>query len=178
MKGFTAKMAFMLLAALTLASLSGCGGDSPGGGVDTKANRFSGSAVSNFGGPDMDDTDARADARALMVNRTYDFTETGFIIQAGMASTEAGGNVNFGAGTGLVQVNGANGTIALGVAPSDPDYSNVDLFGTFSVANAQSAVDNAGNTFTVRWEMSYSYAGTDYEIHFDQVLTGSDFRQI
>ncbi len=169
--------ALMAIAVLSLLWLASCGGESTPG-QNTKANQYSGSAVSNFSGPDGDDVDARSDARALMVNRTYDFTDSGYLIQSGPATTAAGGNVNFGAGTGLVTITGESGTIALGVAPSNPSYSNVDLVGSFNRAAAQSAIDNAGNTFTVNWQMTYSAGAFSYEIHFDQVLTGSDFRQL
>ena len=80
-----------------------------------------------------------------------------------LASTAAGGNVNFGEGTGLVSISGDNGSISLGIAPSNPSYSNVDLSGSFSVAAAQAAVDNAGDTFIVQWQMTYTNAGTDME---------------
>lgn len=169
-----------ILAGITAASLlllASCGG-STGGDINAKANLFSGSAVSSFSGPDGDDSDARQDARALMVNRTFDFMETGFTIQSGLASTSAPGNVNFGMGSGSVSINGTTGTISLGVAPASPLYSNVDLVGTFNPQAAQSAVDNAGNTFTVQWEMSYSFDGRAYEIHFEQVMTGTDFREV
>ncbi|MCB1221732.1 MAG: hypothetical protein H7A35_08660 [Planctomycetales bacterium] len=170
---------YTAIALLGLLWLASCGGDSgPGGGIDTRANMYSTSAVSNFGGPDADDVDARSDARALMVNRTFDFTESGYVLGNGLVSTAAGGNVNFGNGTGTVAYTGDSGSVSMGIAPASPDYSNVDLNGSFSKASAQSAIDNAGNTFTVNWQMSYTYNSRAYEIHFDSTLTGSDFRQL
>ena len=175
--GMTTRFTIGALVLVGLVWLAGCGG-SDTGGVDTRANLYATSAVTNFSGPDGDDTDARQDARALMVNRTFDLTPSGFVLQSATASTAAGGNVNFGSGTGTVNLTGDSGLLVLGIAPADPSYSNVDLSGTFSAAAAQSAIDNAGNTFTVNWEMSYTHGAISYEIHFESTLTGADFRQI
>ena len=166
----------VLLALAALLVAAGCGGTTDT--VNTKAGKFSGSAIADFGGPDGDDVDARQVARQLMVNRFYDFTETGYVLAAGGASSTASGNVSFGSGTGTVAINGSTATVDLFIQTLDPAYTGAELNGSYSVSAAQSAIDNAGNTFTVSWIMFYTTGGQDYEIHFSQVLTGSDFREV
>jgi len=167
-------LTLLALAALLIAA--GCGG--PTGQVNTKAGKFSGSAIADFSGPAGDDVDARQVARQLMVNRAYDFTESGFTLNSGNASTTAPGNVSFGSGSGQLTLGGSTAAVDLFIQTLDPLYSGAELSGSFSATSAQSAIDNAGNTFTVSWVLFYTTGGQEYEIHFSQVLTGTDFSAV
>lgn len=166
----------LMLLLLGLLFTAACGGDTVQ--QNTKAGKFSGSAIADFSGPDASDSDVLQIARQLMVNRSYDFTETGFTITAGNATTSAGGNVSFGSGTGLIALSAGSAEVNLFIQSLDPLYSGAELSGTFQQLAAQSAIDNAGNTFTVNWALFYSYNGQDYEIHFTQVLTGMDYSAV
>jgi hypothetical protein len=172
----TTRSGLTLLVLLGLLFAASCGGDTVK--LDTKAGKFSGSAIADFSGPDAGDSDVLQVARQLMVNRSYDFTESGYTIAPGNASTSAGGNVSFGSGTGMISLSAGSGAVSLFIQSLDPLYSGAELSGSFQQLAAQSAIDNAGNTFTVSWELFYTYAGQDYEIHFTQVLTGTDFREV
>lgn len=169
--------ALVVVAALALLALafSAC---SAGGGIDLdqRASSFIGGALSNFSGTDGDEPGARATARDIAIAREFDFTPVGFTIAAGVASTSlAGASARFGDGLGTITVNGGTAIVDLDITTLDPNVTNLNMSGTFSVANAQAAVANAGNSFTITWLFQFSEGITTYSIEADQVLSGTNW---
>jgi hypothetical protein len=170
-------LAVVVVAALTLLSLS-LAACSAGGGIDLdqRASSFVGGALSNFSGTDGDEPEARATARDVAIAREFDFTPVGFTIAAGAASTSlAGASSRFGDGLGTTTVNGDTATVDLDITALDPNVTNMNLSGTYSVTDAQTAVANAGNSFTITWLFQFSEGITTYSIEADQVLSGTNW---
>jgi hypothetical protein len=157
--------AFAALAAVLI--LSSCGGTD----IEQQlgANLFLGGSVSSFSGPDGADTFAQDTARDALTGASFDLTPSGFTLSSGPVSSDSGGT--FGLGSGTLGVDGDNATLDLEVSSSDPNITNVNAVGSFSLAQAQAAILNPGGSFDVDWTLSFLGAGAiPFEIGMTQTL--------
>ena len=161
------------IASLALASCSAGGGPV---GPSQRAGAFFGGAIFNFTGPDAADIDARAVAREVANNRTYDFTTNGgFTLTSGASASEPGDNLSdFAGGNGTLSIAAGTATVSEDISSFAPSISNVELTGTFAASSAQQAIDDPGSDLEVSWELNYDDDGVPVQIRFDQVLTGTD----
>jgi hypothetical protein len=168
-------IALSIIAMLILASCSAGGGPV---GPNQRAGAFFGGAIFNFAGPDSLDIDARAVAREVSNSRDYDFTPGGgFTLASGSATSDSGDPLSdFAAADGSISISGSTATIELNVSSFNPQISNVQLVGTFSLIEAQQAIDDPGSDFTVFWDLAYESDGLDVAISYDQTLTGTDLQ--
>lgn len=161
-----------VLAALAAGSLVACGG------TDLEeqlgADRFLGGSISNFTGPDGADPAAQDTARDVLGGASFDLTPSGFSLSSGPISSDSAGT--FGLGSGTLSVNGDDATMDLAIASTDPNVTNVNAIGTFSLAQAQAAILDPGASFEVDWTLTFLGPGAiPFEIGMTQTLTGADF---
>ena len=169
------KASLLTLVTLTVMLLLGsCGG---GEAVVQRASAFIGGALSSFGGTDSPDADARNTAMEIAISRIYDFTQGGFTLLSGTATTTATNLGEFGGGNGFVDLAGQGqlATIVLNISADDPRYSSVELAGVFSPSEAQTAIDLPGASFFVEWTISWEDDGVPYTLTAAQSLTGTDW---
>lgn len=156
-----------------LAAMSACGGtdEIPQLNADT----FTGGSLSNFGGDDGGDSDARDTARELATSRSFDFTPSGFTLSSGPVSTDGAPGSFFTGGTGSLNVSGDDATVTLNPTSSDANYTDIQMVGTFSLSDAQQAITSPGASFPVIWDISFSAFGLPLSLTAEQQLTGADF---
>ncbi|MCC7479617.1 hypothetical protein IT575_14335 [bacterium] len=171
--GRSSAIASLALAALIALLCSACGGTDET--VQLNADFFSGGSLSNFGGSDGGDSDARETARELATGRSFDFTPSGFTISSGPVSTDGAPGSFFTGGTGTLAVSGDTATVTLNPDSSDPNYTDIEMVGTFSLTAAQSTITNPGASFPVEWQISFTSFGIPLSLSATQQLTGSDF---
>jgi hypothetical protein len=164
---------FAVALLLALLGLAACGTGNTL--VAQRANAFLGGTLSGFGGTDGGDPDARAVARDIASSRTYDFTPTGFDIVAGPASSTGAGGSLFTAGDGDIALSGDTATVTLDMLSNDPAVTDAQMVGTFSLAEATTAIASPGASFTVHWTLSFKLNSVDVSLTADQPLTGTDF---
>jgi hypothetical protein len=167
--------AILLSVAAVLAAVmfAACGGSS----IDLvqHANSFDGGALSNYGGADGENADARAIAREMASGRNYDFTPSGFTIAAGDASSNGPNGSPFGVGNGSLAVSGDTATVTLDITSTNPDVTNAQMVGSFSLAEASMAIINPGSSFIVDWTMSFDMLTVPVSLSAQQTLNGTDF---
>lgn len=156
---------------LWLASCSG-GDTAPGG---QHAQSLLGGSLAAFSGADGDDPDARAVAREMATGRLYDFTPSGFTVAAGTVTTLGVLGSDFGDATGTLAVNGDVAQVTYEPEVLSGDATLPQMTGTFSVAEAQAAIDNPGTSFPVTWEFTWVDGTGSHDLSADQQLTGTDF---
>lgn len=161
-------------AAALLAVLAACGG-TDSGQQQLNANFFTGGSLSNFGGADGSDADARDTARELSTSRSFDFTPSGFIISSGPVSTDGAPGSLFSGGSGTLEVSGDTATVNLNPTSTDANVTDVEMVGTFSLTDAQHAITSPGSSFLVQWTLGFTSFGVPISLTADQNLTGSDF---
>jgi hypothetical protein len=168
----------MILATVLTSSvlaLSACGGSDP---LNLQADSFQGGSLSNFGGLDGADTEARDIAREMAVGRNFDFTPGGgFTLSSGpINSTSDGGD--FGIGGGTLDLSGDDATVDLDITSENPNVTNAHMVGTFSLAAASAAIANPSSSFDVEWTISFdTFGGIPVELTATQTLTGTDFSE-
>jgi hypothetical protein len=162
-----------LTAALAVIALAACGGSTIN--LLQRANSFDGGALSNFGGTDGADPDARAIARDIASGRNYDFTPAGFTISPGSAASNGPNGSPFGVGNGSLAINGDTATATLDIVSTDPNVTNAQMVGTFSLAEASAAISNPGASFVVDWVLSFDALGVPISLSAQQTLNGTDF---
>ncbi len=162
----------LILAAALLLWLAACGGETT---LAQRANQFDGGALSNFGGVDGNSADARAIAREIASGRSYDFTQSGFEITPGGVDSSGPGGSLFGLGSGTLALNGDNVTVNMEITSADPNVTNAHMTGTFSLAQASSAIINPGASFVVNWLLNFDALGSPVSLSADQTLNGTDF---
>lgn len=162
-----------IAALLGLFWLASCGGGT--GSQDLLgANSFLGGSLSNFTGPDGADTSAQDTARDVLGGASFDLTPSGFTLSSGPVSSDSGGT--FGLGSGTLDISGDDATMDLDITSTDPNITNVNAVGTFSLAQAQAAILDPGASFDVDWDLTFLGPGAiPFEIGMTQTLTGSDF---
>lgn len=162
-----------LAAVATVMAFASCGGTNTN--LIQNAGSFDGGALSNFGGVDGANTDARAIARDMASGRNYDFTPVGFTIAAGSAASNGPNGSPFGVGNGSIALAGDTATVTLDITSADPNVTNAQMVGTFSVAEASAAITNPGASFVVDWAMSFDSLGVPVHLSAQQTLNGTDF---
>ncbi len=167
------RLLLALAGAGLLSMLQACGGSEEL--PQLNADIFTGGSLSNFGGADGGDSDARDTARELATSRSFDFTPSGFTISSGPVSTDGAPGSFFTGGTGTLAVSGDNATVTLSPVSSDPNYTDIEMVGTFSLSAAQSTITNPGASFPVDWDISFTSFGIPLSLSATQELTGSDF---
>ena len=70
---------------------------------------------------------------------------------------------------------GLDSTVELNIESFDPSVTNVVLTGRFSASDAQEAIDIAGSSFTMSWDMSWDQDGTAVELSADQIMSGTNW---
>jgi len=168
-----AALALVLLALSCLEAACGSGG---GIILEQRAQSFVGGALSNFGGIDGAETNARSAARDIAIAREFDLIQPGFLVGAGtITAITAAASQSFGEGTGQLQVIGDQASAQLNVVSRDPQVSNVLMTGTFNLNQAQAAVSDAGRSFTINWEFEFSRNGLPISISAEQTLSGTNW---
>lgn len=160
-------------AVLAAIALSACGGGTTN--LLQQANSFNGGTLSNFGGTDGDNPDVRAIARDMASGRNYDFTPSGFNIASGPAASNGPNGSPFGVGNGSLAVAGDTATATLDITSTDPNVTNAQMVGTFSVAEAAAAIINPSASFVVDWVMSFDLLAVPVSLSAQQTLNGTDF---
>jgi hypothetical protein len=166
-----------LLAASLLLALAACStGGGGGGGLNLRADRFLGGALSGFGGADGSNTTARQYARELTSGRTYDFTPAGgFTISTGAVQSIGQTGSGFGIASGSLNVNGDVVTVILNPTSTNPAITDMEMTGVFSFSEAQQSIIDPGASFTVDWDMAMSVSGVPLSLSAQQVLSGQNF---
>jgi hypothetical protein len=162
-----------LMAVAAVIAFTACGGSN----IDLvqHANSFDGGSLSNFGGGDGGNADVRAIARDMASGRNYDFTPSGFSITDGPAASNGPNGSPFGVGNGTLAINNDTATVTLDITSTNPDVTNAQMVGTFSVADASMAIINPGATFVVDWVMSFDLLAVPVNLTAQQTLNGTDF---
>jgi len=168
-----AVLAFSLLALVVLEAACGSGG---GLVIEQRAQAYVGGALSNFGGIDGGSSTARSVARDIAIAREFDFIQPGFMVSAGtITATTAAASQSFGDGTGQLQVLGDQATAELNISSRDPQISDATITGSFSLSQAQAALNDAGRSFTVNWEFEFSANGLPVSLSAEQTLSGTNW---
>ncbi len=162
------------IAAAAFALLSACD-SGPSLGNNVFAERFLGSAPVNISGPDAGNAGAEDAAADMLTGRRFDLTPTGFTINSGPVQSEGSGGSDYGIGSGTLGVSGDQATVNLDVFSTNPDVTNAELQGTFSLSDASQALTNPGDVFEVLWDVRFDYLGFPVQLEVEQQLTGSDF---
>ena len=169
------KLVLIITAAL---AVNACGSGT-GVVLNERAADFAGGALSSFGGADSEDTTARATARDIMVGREFDCISSSFLVAAGTAITDvAAASSRFSGGMGDLAVDGDEGVLTLEVFNVDPEVVYITITGYFSVTEAQRAVEDAGASFLVDWEIEFTEGDVDYSLTAQQVLAGTNWTSI
>jgi len=155
---------------IAVAALASCG---TGNDLMQRADKFAGSALSGFGGTDGLDATAQALAKEIIEQLEYDFTPSGFVIQNSQASAGGDAAGDYPSATGTVTVSQGQATVVLDVTSTNPDVTDVQLTGTFSVADAQQALDTPGLSFDVAWTLEWTSGGEQHSLTATQTLTGT-----
>jgi hypothetical protein len=169
------RIAILVATLALLMALTSCGGGD-GTVLEQQAAAFSGGSLTTYGGLDSDEPVARQTARDILVGREFDFTTAGFTIAPGtVSSAAAGGSPRFGASSGTLETSGDTATVVLNITSRDGSVTSPQATGTFSLSDAQRAVNDAGASFTVDWELDFEENGTPYSISVEQVLSGTNW---
>lgn len=168
------KSLVLSLCALSLLSLSGCGGSARA----MKATAFSGGALSAFAGDDGGAADAKQVARNVMDLRTFRFVTDSFTLANGPVSSSGLGGGSYGDGQGTIILGAERAAVLLYIDSSDPAISDVQLSGDFNVTLAQRAIDSPGASFTGTWRLSFTKDSQPRVLTFMQELTGAQFARV
>jgi hypothetical protein len=171
------KLYYILTAALAALALSACNSEGDDFDLDLKADSFLGGTPSNVSGPDADNADATDEASAMLTGRKFDFTPNGFTLASGNVNSEPVENSDYGIAGGTMSLDGDEATVGLDVFSNNPDVTNAEMTGTFSVAEASSAILTPGESFTVNWDIAFDYLGFPIQLNMDQELQGTDFTE-
>ena len=166
-----------VLAALALAVFaSACAG---GGWVpdDKFAWRTEGGALTDYGGADGDDAEARNLMRLLLVGRQWDITPvTSNTVETGAAeSYRAGADASFLDATGAQTQLGDAMSVEIDITSTDADITGAHLSAVYSKNAAEAAIADPGESFDVTWTFSFEDNGTPYELTAQQTLIGINF---
>jgi hypothetical protein len=165
----------VLVTGVTLMALGltwSCGSSDSGPAVE--ADIFTGGSLSNFSGNDGGDSDARAIARDMATSRNFEFTPTGFLVSGNVNSDGPVGS-DFSVGSGLLEVDGDTVNVTLLLTSTNPDITNPQMEGSFSLSEAQNAIISPGASFPVDWTISFDALGSPFSLTATQELTGADF---
>jgi hypothetical protein len=170
----TMRTLFLIMLALLGLLLTAC--DTEGDDLaDLRADTFTGGTPTNVSGPDADNDAARAEAEAMLAGRNFELTPGGFSLSSGPVNSEPVDGSDYGVAGGDLSLDGDDATVELDVFSNNPDVTDANLRGSFSVDEAGSAIVNPGRTFTMNWEVDFDYLGIPVSFNMDQELTGTDF---
>jgi hypothetical protein len=171
------RIASLILIAIALVA-AGCTGADELPFGDVAAERFLGSAPLDISGPDADDPAITGIASDMVSERRFDLTPSGFTISSGNVNSTAAAGSDFGVGGGTLDVSGDQAAVDLDVFSTNPDVSNANMVGTFSLSEASQALVTPGESFLVDWEINFDYIGFPVQLNVAQELTGTDFQSI
>jgi len=113
-----------------------------------------------------------------MVGREFDCIGNNFLVAEGTANTAAAAaSTRFGGGMGTLAVNADEGVLTLEIFNIDPDVIDASVTGYFSMTEAQRAVQDAGASFLVDWEIEFEEDGVDYLLTAQQILAGVNWTE-
>lgn len=168
-------LACLLLLAAGLA-LSACSG--AGGLTDDKfAWRVEGGALTEYGGADGGDADARNTMRLVLVGRQFDITPVdSHTVETGAAeSYRAGADTDYADATGTQTQFGDEMTMAFTVTSTDVNITGMQLTGVFSKTAAEGAIADPSDSFVVTWTLSFEDGGEARELTAQQSLIGVNY---
>ncbi len=163
----------VLAAALALSACAGAGGFAN----DKYAWRVEGGALTEYGGADGEDADARNTLRLVLVGRQFDITPLdSHTVETGESgSFRAGADADFADATGAQTQFGDEMTLEFAITSANAAITDMELRGVFAKSLAEAAVADPANSFEVAWTLSYNLDGEPRELTAKQTLIGINF---